>query len=155
MQKYDVIVVGGGIIGISTAWQLKMRYPDRRILVLEKESEVGRHQTGRNSGVVHAGVYYEPGSLKALFCREGNRETYEFCSRHGIPVKRCGKMLVATDLQEYRRMEALYQRIQRNRIRVERLDRSDIRIREPNCSDCRPPGRGCCEMAGNIYPNPA
>ncbi|MEJ2096614.1 MAG: L-2-hydroxyglutarate oxidase [Deltaproteobacteria bacterium] len=134
MEKYDVIVVGGGIVGVSTAWQLRMRYPGCRILLLEKEPEVGLHQTGRNSGVVHAGVYYEPGSMKSIFCREGNRATYEFCSRHRVPVQRCGKMLVATDSLEYQRMEALYQRILKNRIRVERLDRGDIQTREPNIS---------------------
>jgi L-2-hydroxyglutarate oxidase len=134
MQKYDMIIIGGGIIGLSTAWQLKKSFPGLRMLVLEKEPVAASHQTGRNSGVVHAGVYYQPGSLKARFCREGNRVTFEFCRRHGIPVERCGKMLVATDPQEYRRMEDLFQRILKNGIRAERLTKKGITDREPNIS---------------------
>ncbi|MCE1653978.1 FAD-dependent oxidoreductase, partial [Enterobacter hormaechei] len=95
MEKpYDYVILGGGIVGISTAWQLKQRYPTARVLVLEKESEVSMHQTGHNSGVIHAGVYYQPGSLKAQFCREGVEKTISFCEKHDIPYDQCGKLLV-------------------------------------------------------------
>ena len=82
---YDFVIVGGGIIGMSTAMQLMSAYPDARIAVLEKETGPAQHQTGHNSGVIHAGVYYTPGSLKARFCLAGNQATRKFCSRHHIP----------------------------------------------------------------------
>lgn len=111
MEKpYDYVILGGGIVGISTAWQLKQRYPTARVLVLEKESEVSMHQTGHNSGVIHAGVYYQPGSLKAQFCREGVEKTISFCEKHDIPYDQCGKLLVSTNQTEYERMQALYER---------------------------------------------
>ncbi len=132
MQKYDIIIIGGGIIGVSTAWQLQERYPNRRILVLEKESGFARHQSGHNSGVIHAGVYYQPGSLKARFCREGNRSTFDFCSKHHIPAERCGKILVAANEKEFALMQDLYQRIRKNRISVEWLDKSQIKQKEPH-----------------------
>ena len=101
---YDYIIIGGGIVGVSTAWQLQQRYPDKKILLLEKESEFATHQTGHNSGVIHAGVYYEPGSLKAKFCREGVNATINFCKQHNIPFNQCGKLLVATNGLEVKRI---------------------------------------------------
>ena len=95
-MNYDYIIVGAGIVGISTAWQLQQRHTGARILLLDKESEPAKHQTGHNSGVVHAGVYYEPGSLKAQFCREGAAATYAFCRDYKVPFERTGKLLVAT-----------------------------------------------------------
>lgn len=103
-SMYDYIIVGGGIIGTSTAWQLQKRRPDRKILIIEKEEQVACHQTGHNSGVIHAGVYYQPGSLKAKFCKQGVIETVNFCRQQGIPFERCGKLLVATDDIELERM---------------------------------------------------
>lgn len=94
---YDFVIIGGGIIGMSTAMQLAGEYPDAQILLLEKESGAARHQTGHNSGVIHAGVYYTPGSLKAKFCLEGNRATKAICDEHGIRYDTCGKLLVATN----------------------------------------------------------
>ncbi|VTN14273.1 L-2-hydroxyglutarate oxidase LhgO [Raoultella terrigena] len=88
---YDFVIIGGGIIGMSTAMQLREVYPDARVVLLEKESAPACHQTGRNSGVIHAGVYYTPGSLKAQFCLAGNRATKAFCQRHGIRYDVCGK----------------------------------------------------------------
>jgi L-2-hydroxyglutarate oxidase len=132
MQTYDIIIIGGGIVGASTAWQLQERYPNRRILVLEKESGVARHQTGHNSGVIHAGVYYQPGSLKARFCREGNHSTFDFCKKHHIPVERCGKMLVACNEKEFALMKGLYQRIRQNRIAVDWLDKEQVHEKEPH-----------------------
>ncbi|OUR76078.1 hydroxyglutarate oxidase [Colwellia psychrerythraea] len=129
---YDYIIIGGGIVGVSTAWQLQQRYPDKKVLLLEKESEFATHQTGHNSGVIHAGVYYEPGSLKAKFCREGVDATINFCQQHNIPFNQCGKLLVATNELEVKRMEALYQRCQKNNIEVELLDQQQLKIQEPN-----------------------
>lgn len=129
---YDYIIIGGGIVGVSTAWQLQQRYPDKKVLLLEKESEFATHQTGHNSGVIHAGVYYEPGSLKAKFCRAGVDATINFCQQHNIPFNQCGKLLVATNELEVKRMEALYQRCQKNNIEVELLDKQQLKIQEPN-----------------------
>ncbi len=131
---YDYIIVGGGIVGISTAWQLQMRHPDSKILVLEKELQLAGHQTGHNSGVIHAGVYYQPGSLKADFCRRGNEATVNFCLAHEIPYEQCGKLLVATDEKEYKLMEKLFERARENRITVEWLSREQLKDREPNIS---------------------
>jgi L-2-hydroxyglutarate oxidase len=105
---YDCVIIGGGIVGLSTAWQLKQRQPKSRILLLEKESQVGRHQTGHNSGVIHAGVYYAPGTLKAEFCKAGMAATIQFCEDNGITYEQCGKLLVATNEIELERMHALF-----------------------------------------------
>lgn len=129
---YDYIIVGGGIVGVSTAWQLQQAYPNKSILLLEKESGFAKHQTGHNSGVIHAGVYYAPGSLKADFCKRGVERTIEFCAKHDIPVENCGKLLVATDDAEMERMNALYQRCHENGIEVELLDAVQLKLAEPN-----------------------
>ena len=131
-MTYDYIIVGGGIVGVSTAWQLKQQLPDKRILLLEKEDGYSQHQTGHNSGVIHAGVYYAPGSLKAKFCREGVAATIDFCEQNDIPYEQCGKLLVATNSVEYERMEALYQRCIENQLDVEWLDAGQLKTREPN-----------------------
>ena len=129
----DCVVVGAGIIGLATARELQRRNPRRRILVVEKEDRVGFHQTGRNSGVIHAGVYYEPGSLKARLCREGLAATYEFCERHAIPVRRTGKLIVATTLAELPALAALHERALANGVSVRRLDdRDEIAAIEPS-----------------------
>ena len=93
---YNFAVIGGGIVGLSVAWQLRQRRPSDSIVVIEKEQAVARHQTGHNSGVIHAGIYYEPGSLKADFCRRGVRATVRFCKDNDIPYEQCGKLIVAT-----------------------------------------------------------
>ncbi|WP_114783750.1 L-2-hydroxyglutarate oxidase [Vibrio tetraodonis] len=129
---HDYIIVGGGIIGASTAWQLKKKYPNKRILLLEKEQDFAQHQTGHNSGVIHAGVYYPPNSLKAKFCKQGAADTIAFCHRHHIPVENCGKLIVATSQIELERMEALFERCQQNGIDVERLDQCQLKLAEPN-----------------------
>ena len=95
-EKYDFIIIGGGIVGLSTAMQLQSSYKKKKILLLEKEKQLASHQTGHNSGVIHAGVYYEPGSLKAKFCKLGLEQTVEFCTKHQIPFEQCGKLIVAT-----------------------------------------------------------
>ncbi|MFW1677115.1 L-2-hydroxyglutarate oxidase [Pontibacter sp. JAM-7] len=129
---YDFLIVGGGILGLATAWQLQQRYPDRSVLLLEKEAALASHQTGRNSGVIHAGVYYAPGSLKARFCKQGNAETKAFCREHQIPFDECGKLLVATTADELQRMQVLQQRCHDNDIAIEVLDQQGLAAREPN-----------------------
>ena len=129
---YDYLIIGGGIVGLSTAWQLQRRKPDSVILLIEKESDFATHQTGRNSGVVHAGIYYTPGSLKAQFCREGVDASIAFCRDNDIPVDQCGKLIVATNDTEHGRMLALYERAQENGLDVELLDAAELKRREPN-----------------------
>ena len=131
MTDFDLAVIGGGIVGLSTAMQMTERFPGISIAVLEKEPALARHQTGRNSGVIHAGVYYQPGSLKARFCREGVEATTQFCREQGIAYEQCGKLLVATEPAELPRMEALYERARANGIAIERLDNAEVARREP------------------------
>lgn len=129
---YDFIIIGGGILGFSTAMQLQQRYPDKRILVLEKESGPAQHQTGHNSGVIHAGVYYSPGSLKARFCLEGNRRMKAFCDEHQVHYDECGKLLVATNEIEMQRMQALWERTEANGLERYWLSADELKEREPN-----------------------
>ena len=129
---YDYVLIGGGIVGLSTAWQLKQRHPEKSVLLLEKEAQVTSHQTGHNSGVIHAGVYYEPGSLKAKLCKAGMAATIAFCESNDIPYEQCGKLLVATDDIEFERMQALYHRSIENGLDVELIDGDELRRREPN-----------------------
>jgi L-2-hydroxyglutarate oxidase len=131
-MTYDYIIIGGGIVGISTAWQLQQRYPEKKILLLEKEKNYAAHQTGHNSGVIHAGVYYAPGSLKATLCKAGARATISFCEQNKIVYERCGKLLVATNAIEMERMQALYERCQQNEITVEMLGKNQLTEMEPN-----------------------
>lgn len=134
---YDFVIIGGGIIGMSTAMQLIDVYPDARIALLEKESGPACHQTGHNSGVIHAGVYYTPGSLKAQFCLAGNRATKAFCDQNDIRYDNCGKMLVATSDLEMERMRALWERTAANGIEREWLNAEELREREPNITENR------------------
>jgi L-2-hydroxyglutarate oxidase len=110
----DLIVIGGGIVGLSTAMQLGERFPNLEIILVEKEAVVAAHQTGHNSGVIHAGVYYAPGSLKARFCRDGSEATYAFCRANGLPAERCGKLIVAGTGEESSRLKELYSRCRQN-----------------------------------------
>jgi len=131
-MTYDYIIIGGGIVGISTAWQLQQRFPEKKILLLEKESVYSMHQTGHNSGVIHAGVYYKPGSLKSKFCKAGVAATMAFCDQNDVPYRRCGKLLVATNEMDVERMHALFERCQRNEIDVELLRAEQLKSREPD-----------------------
>jgi len=110
MEKYDVIVVGAGIVGLATALQIKQQQPALKVMVLEKESKVATHQTGNNSGVIHSGIYYKPGSLKALNCIEGYHLLIEFCKAHQIPFELCGKIIVATSESELTALDNIYKR---------------------------------------------
>jgi len=131
-ENLDFIVVGAGIVGLATARELQARRPGARIMVLEKEDRVAAHQTGHNSGVIHAGVYYAPGSLKADFCRRGLDTTIKFCTAHQIPFEQCGKLLVATSPVELQRMQALFARCRENGLDPIRLDQKQLKQREPN-----------------------
>ena len=129
---YDFCIIGGGIVGLATAMELLKRQPNASLVILEKEAVLAKHQTGHNSGVIHAGIYYAPGSLKADLCKRGAEATKQFCSEHGIKFEVCGKLLVASTALEVQRMEALYARSQLNGMKVERLDAEQLRAREPN-----------------------
>lgn len=127
----DVLVIGGGIIGVSTAMHLTDRYPGIKVVVLEKEDSLAAHQSGHNSGVIHAGVYYAPGTLKADFCRRGAAATYEFARRHNIRYEQCGKLIVATDDLEVRRLKDLFERCTKNQLQPEWLDQHELTSEEP------------------------
>ncbi len=128
------VIVGGGIVGLATAYRLMKDRPGADITVLEKENEVGLHQTGHNSGVIHAGVYYKPGSLKAQLCKAGSRSMVDFCAEHDIPVLVCGKLIVATDEAEIPRLRALHERSVANGLDVKLLDGEGAREFEPHVS---------------------
>jgi len=108
--RYHVIVIGGGIVGLAVALEIKKCFPRLRMLLLEKEAREGQHQSGHNSGVIHSGVYYKPGSLKANLCVEGARAMLDFCREYGVPHQVCGKVIVATDETEFPRLEELRRR---------------------------------------------
>ncbi|WP_342371670.1 L-2-hydroxyglutarate oxidase [Propioniciclava soli] len=131
-RPYDFCVIGGGIVGLATALTLLQRRPGSSLVVLEKEDRVAAHQTGHNSGVIHAGIYYTPGSMKARFCKEGAAWTRRFCDEHGIAYRNTGKLIVATNDVEVTRLDALYERARTNGLDVELLDAAEIRRREPN-----------------------
>ncbi len=129
---YDVIVAGGGIIGLSSAWKILERFPNCKLLLLEKETGLARHQTGRNSGVLHSGIYYAPGSLKAKLCRQGRQELLEFAAAEKVAHEVCGKVIVATHEAELRRLVDLELRAGQNGLPVSRLDAAGLKSVEPN-----------------------
>ncbi|MGN6546480.1 MAG: L-2-hydroxyglutarate oxidase [Aureliella sp.] len=133
-RTVDFAVVGGGIVGLATAWQLWRRFPDARLCLLEKESQLAQHQSGRNSGVLHSGIYYKPGSLKALTCRAGKAQMEQFCREERIPFELCGKLIVALDEVEVERLGAIYDRGQANGVRCELIDAQQIREVEPHAA---------------------
>lgn len=148
---YDYIVIGAGIVGLSTAWQLQSAYPNRSVLLIDKETDVAKHQTGRNSGVIHSGIYYPPGSLKAEFCRDGLRQTVEFCETHNIKFKQIGKLLVATNPIELQRMHVLYERSKLNGIESELISSEKLSQIEPSIKGLgaiRVPSTGIVDYIG-------
>jgi len=137
-ESFDVTIVGGGIVGLATALRLQQRRPALTIAILEKEPELATHQTGHNSGVLHAGLYYQPGSLKARLCREGKTEIEAFAEAHDIPVDHCGKLVVAVDPSELARLDALRDRAVANGVPgLEVVDRERIRELEPHAAGIR------------------
>jgi len=135
---YDLAVIGAGILGLSTARELLQRYPRLKLAILDKEAHIGKHQTGHNSGVIHSGIYYAPGSLKAKLCTQGSREIYHFCEERGIPTDRCGKVIVALDESELPRLENLHQRGQANGVEgLEMIGPERLKEIEPHCAGVR------------------
>jgi len=131
---YDIAVVGGGIVGLATTRELKLRFPALRVAGVEKEDAFNQHQTGRNSGVIHSGIYYKPGSFKAKLCVEGRKLAWAYCDQKGIDYKQVGKLIVATDESELGRLHDLWERGQQNGVEgLEMLDAAAIAQREPHC----------------------
>lgn len=131
-KKYDFIIVGGGIVGLATAMTLSKREPRSKIAVLEKEDALACHQSGRNSGVIHSGIYYKPGSLKATLAREGSRTMVEFCREHGIRHEVCGKVIVATNERELPLLKQLANRGRENGLDITELSREAVKEIEPH-----------------------
>jgi (S)-2-hydroxyglutarate dehydrogenase len=135
---HDLAVVGAGIVGLASARELLNRRPGLRMVVIDKEPRIGAHQTGHNSGVIHSGIYYAPGSLKARLCVAGAREMYAYCDSHGIPTERCGKVIVATDESELGRLSALFERGRANGVEgLEMIGPERLREIEPQCAGIR------------------
>src|SRR5512140_3442352 len=133
MNSKRVVIIGGGIVGLATAYRLAGRFPGARVCVLEKEPGPGQHQTGHNSGVLHCGLYYKPGSLKARLAVSGIQEMVAFCREHQVPHEICGKLVVATDESEVPRLKALHERgIQNGLQGLQPLSREQMREIEPH-----------------------
>lgn len=130
----DVVVVGGGIVGLATAWKLLEQQPGTRIALVEKEADLAQHQTGHNSGVLHSGIYYKPGSLKAKTSTEGRRQMVAFCEEHGIAHEVCGKVIVATQDVDLPRIETLEERAAANGVKARRISGEELREIEPNAA---------------------
>ncbi|SFN81490.1 L-2-hydroxyglutarate oxidase [Xenorhabdus japonica] len=128
---YDVIIIGAGLVGLGTANALQEQHPHLRLLILDKENGVAAHQSGHNSNVVHSGIYYTPGSLKARLAKQGNLTIYEFCQQHGLYYDRCGKVIVATQFKELPLLEDIYQRGLKNGLDVSLLSQTQLKEREP------------------------
>ena len=137
-SRHDVVIVGGGIVGLAVALEITKRFPRLRLLLLEKEARVGQHQSGHNSGVIHSGVYYKPGSQKARLCVEGARAMIEFCRAHDIPHQVCGKVIVATYPEEFPRLEELRRRGEANGLTgLQLIGPEQLREIEPHASGLR------------------
>jgi L-2-hydroxyglutarate oxidase len=151
-EQVDITVVGGGILGLAVARELLRRSPGSSLCVLEREAELAAHQTGHNSGVIHAGVYYTPGSLKARLCVEGAREMYQYCEQHEIAYERCGKLILATDRSELDRLDEIERRGQANGVEdLRRLGPAEIEQIEPHArgiAGLHSPNTGIVDFAG-------
>ena len=137
MPSHHVAIIGGGIVGLATGYRLIQRFPETRVTVLEKEAEVGAHQSSHNSGVLHSGIYYKPGTLRAANCREGKRAMEAFCDAEGIPYQLCGKVIVAVGEAELPTLETILQRGQANGVRCEMITRERLAEIEPHAAGIR------------------
>lgn len=131
MQHSDILIIGGGIVGLATAYQIHLRYPEKSLTLLEKENELASHQTGHNSGVLHSGIYYKPGSLKAINCREGKLAMEQFCRDNEIQYDICGKVIVALNDKELPAMDRIYKRGQENGVKCEVIGPERLKELEP------------------------
>ncbi|MGG1573215.1 L-2-hydroxyglutarate oxidase [Fictibacillus sp. NRS-1165] len=148
---YDFAIVGGGIVGLSTGYALTKRYPGAKITIIEKEKKLAHHQTGHNSGVIHSGIYYNPGSYKARFARQGSTSMVEFCEEHGIQYEVCGKVIVATQPKELPLLDNLYDRGLQNRLDVKKITPEELREIEPHVKGegaIRVPSTGIADYKG-------
>lgn len=134
-MQYDILIIGGGIVGLATALRLKENKPELKIALLEKENAIAKHQTGNNSGVIHSGIYYKPGSLKAINCINGYNQLLEFCNKHEIEYDLCGKIIVATEQAELPALENVYKRGVENGLKgLKKINQTEIKELEPHCS---------------------
>ena len=136
-MKADVCIIGAGIVGLATAYRLTQKHPELRIAILEKEDSLAMHQTGHNSGVLHSGIYYKPGSLKAVNCRQGKQAMETFCREQGIEHEICGKIIVALEDQELPRLQNIFQRGQENGVNCSMISREEMREIEPHVAGLR------------------
>ena len=134
MQKYDATIIGGGIVGLATAYQFTRRFPNRIVVILEKENRLAEHQTGHNSGVLHSGIYYKPGSAKAKNCRDGKIAMQQFCEQHGIEFEICGKVIVATEEFELPWLQNIYERGVANGVKCEMIGVERLKELEPHAA---------------------
>lgn len=134
MSRFDFAVIGGGIVGLATAWQLTQQKPGVRITVLEKESALAFHQTGRNSGVIHSGIYYKPGSLRARNCRDGKAALEAFCNEYGVAWQRTGKVIVATREHQLPQLQTIFDRGRQNGVECSVIDVDRLKELEPHCA---------------------
>lgn len=150
-MKYDCVVIGGGLVGLASAYQLLLAKPSAKLLVLEKEASVAQHQSTRNSGVIHTGVYYKPGSYKSQLCTEGRLSLLEFAQRHNITHSLCGKLIVATSEREVERLKSLHQRAISNGVALELLSAAALKEKEPHVAGLQAlwvPGAGVIDFGG-------
>jgi len=150
MHQADVTIIGGGVVGLASAYFLTSQTPALKVVVLEKEDSVAQHQTGHNSGVLHSGIYYKPGSLKAENCREGKRAMQEFCEREDIAFDLCGKVIVAVDKSQMAALDRIYERGQANGVECEKIDAARLNELEPHVagvSGIHVPGAGIVDYA--------
>ena len=131
-QAYDYLIAGGGIVGLTIAREVKLRYPHKRVGILEKEAGIAYHSSGRNSGVLHAGFYYTEDSLKARFTREGNQRMTEYCLHKGLKINRCGKLVVATNEEEVKGLEELKRRGDRNGVELHWMNEEQAEQIDPS-----------------------
>ena len=144
IASFDIAVVGGGIVGVATAYKLQLAYPDRTIAVIEKEKRLADHQTGNNSGVIHSGIYYKPGSYKARLCVNGRRELVRFAQDYNVSHDICGKVVVAAERNELKQLDAIYQRALDNEVEdVRRINAEEIKDLEPYCAGIAGMQVGC------------